>query len=137
MTTRSRLNRASAAPGARLAVFLVACLAPWAPQAGNMSFLQDSPSAYFRGDDADLMMKNAHEALDSSEPSAKRSWSNPKTGASGFAQVTGQFTGSDGAPCKRLRIGNKAGGLQGEGTYTLCKYKDRGWVFHADAHPAP
>jgi hypothetical protein len=136
MTTRYHLNRANRRPGLGLVVLLAACIAPCASHAGNLSFLQDSPSSYFRGDDADLMMKNARAALDSSEANAKRSWSNPKTGASGFAQVTGQFTGADGAPCKQLRIGNKAGGLQGEGTYTLCKYKDRGWVFHTDAQPA-
>jgi len=136
MTTRYQLNRASLPPGLGLVVLLAACITPGASHAGNLSFLQDSPSAYFRGDDADLMMKNAHAALDSSEANAKRSWSNPKTGASGFAEVTGQFTATDGAPCKQLRIGNKAGGLQGEGTYTLCKYKDRGWVFNTDARPA-
>jgi hypothetical protein len=135
--TTGLLHRAKLPPGLRLAALLAACIAPGAAPAGNMSFLQDSPSAYFRGDDSDLMMKNARAALDSSDPNAKRSWSNPKTGASGFAQVTGQFTGTDGAPCKRVRIGNQAGGLQSEGTYTLCKYKERGWIFHSDAQPAP
>jgi len=136
MTTRHRLNHANLRPGMGLAV-LMACIAPCASQAGNLSFLQDSPSSYFRGDDADLMMKNAQAALDSSDPNAKRSWSNPKTGASGFARVTGHFTATDGAPCKRVRIGNQAGGLQGEGTYTLCKYQGRGWVFNSEAQPAP
>jgi len=82
-------------------------------------------------------MKNARAVLDSSDPAAKHAWSNPKTGASGFAQLTGQFTASDGAPCKLVRIGNQAKGIQGEAVYTLCKYKDRGWIFNADARPAP
>jgi len=136
MSRHFALNCLRLRPGVRVAL-IMACLAPAATPAGNLSFLQDSPSSYFKGDDSDLMMKNARAVLDSSEPNAKHSWSNPKTGASGFAQVTGQFTGSDGAPCKRVRIGNQAGGMQAEGNYTLCKYPQRGWIFHTEAQPAP
>jgi len=136
MTTRSRPKSRRFQNAIRLVALMGLAAASGPAPAGNMSFLQDAPSSYFRGDDGDLMMKNARAVLDSSDPNAKQSWSNPKTGASGFAQVVGKFTGADGAPCKRLRIGNQAGGLQGEGTYTLCKYQGRGWIFHSDAQPA-
>jgi hypothetical protein len=102
----------------------------------NLSFLGNSPLSFFQPADVDLMRKNAQQVLDSTQPSAKQAWSNPKTGASGFAQVTGQFTTADGTQCKRLRIFNKAGGVEGEATYPVCKYSDRGWVINADARPA-
>jgi hypothetical protein len=102
----------------------------------NLSFLGNSPISFFQPDDVDLMRKNAQQVLDSPQPNAKQTWSNPKTGASGFAQVTGVFTTADGTQCKRLRVFNKAGGVEGEATYPVCRYSDRGWVINADARPA-
>jgi hypothetical protein len=82
-----------------------------------------------------LMRENANKVLEASDASAKQAWSNAKTGASGMAQVRGQFTAADGTPCKRLRIVNKAKGLQSDATYTVCKHGDGGWIFNADAAP--
>ena len=104
--------------------------------AGNLSFLENSPVSYFKPEDVELMRQNALKLLDTTNAQAKQSWSNAKTGASGWAQVRGQFTASDGAPCKRLRVVNKARGLESDATYTVCKYPDRGWVIHTDATPA-
>ena len=104
--------------------------------AGNLSFLDTSPISYFTPEDHDLMRQNALKLLDTTNAQAKQSWSNAKTGASGWAQVRGQFTASDGAPCKRLRVVNKARGLESDATYTVCKYPDRGWAFNTDATPA-
>ena len=104
--------------------------------AGNLSFLDASPLAYFKPEDYDLMHQNALKLLDATGAQKKQSWSNTKTGASGWAEVRGQFTASDGAHCKRLRVVNKAGGLEGDATYTVCKYADRGWVVNSDAGPA-
>jgi len=83
-----------------------------------------------------LMRQSALKVLDAAEPNAKESWSNPKTGASGQTEVRSQFTATDGATCKRLRILNKAKGLESDATYTACKYPDRGWVLNTDATPA-
>ena len=115
---------------------IASCTAVITASAGNLSFLADSPVAYFNSDDMELMRQTATKVLDSPDANAKQSWSNAKTGASGMAQVRGQFTASNGTPCKRLRIVNKARGLQSDATYTVCKYPDRGWVFNADAAPA-
>jgi hypothetical protein len=104
--------------------------------AGNMSFLADSPVAYFNPDDMELMRQSATKVLDAPDPNARQSWSNAKTGASGIAQVRGQFTASNGTPCRRLRIVNRARGLESDATYTVCKSPDRGWIFNADAAPA-
>jgi hypothetical protein len=107
-----------------------------AVSAGNLSFLADSPLSYFKPDDMDLMRANALKVLEAPDTNAKQAWSNAKTGASGLAQVRGQFTASDGATCKRLRIVNRAKGLQSDATYTVCKQPDRDWAFNADAAPA-
>lgn len=118
-----------------LALFVAAATSV-AAHASNLSFLNDSPLSYFKPEDVDLMMQNARKVLDSSDPAAKHSWSNPKTGASGSAQAKGQFTASDGTRCKRLQIMNKTKNVQNEATYTVCKYPDRGWVINTDARPA-
>src|SRR5262249_12098674 len=97
-----------------LLALLVGAATGVAAYAGNLSFLNNSPIAYFKPDDVDLMMENARKVLDSSDPAAKHSWSNPKTGASGFAQAKGQFAASDGAPCKRVRIMNKMKNMQSD-----------------------
>src|ERR1700744_23910 len=81
----------------------------------------DLPLANFTSEDTDMMTRNTRAVLDSSDPSAQQKWSNPKTGPSGFAQVKGQFTATDGALCKRLFIRNVAKGSPGESTYTYCK----------------
>ncbi|MBV9724965.1 MAG: hypothetical protein JO299_07300 [Gammaproteobacteria bacterium] len=106
-----------------------------AVNAANLGFLGKSPISYFQQQDVALMKKNAYAALDSTDPASKQSWTNPKTGASGSVEVVGQFTASDGIPCKRLRVVNKIKNLEGQGTYTVCKYKDRGWILNADARP--
>ena len=115
---------------------IASCTAVITASAGNLIFLADSPVAYFNSDDMELMRQTATKVLDSPDANAKQSWSNAKTGASGMAQVRGQFTASNGTPCKRLRIVNKARGLQSDATYTVCKTADSGWIFNADAAPA-
>lgn len=119
-----------------LLALLVGAATSAAAYASNLSFLKNSPLSYFQPEDVDLMMQNARKVLDSSDPAAKHSWSNPKTGASGSAQAKGEFTTSDGTPCKRLQIMNQTKNVQNEATYTVCKYPDRGWVINTDARPA-
>jgi hypothetical protein len=107
-----------------------------APAQGEVGTSKNSPVGNFKGDDMKLMQHNTDEALDSSEPNARREWNNPKTGASGFAQVKGQFIAAEGMLCKRLLIGNQAKGIHGEGTHTLCKVEGRGWLINDGAEPA-
>jgi hypothetical protein len=103
---------------------------------GNLNFLGNSPLSYFKPEDMELMRQNAMKVLEDSSPTAKQSWSNPSTGVSGLAEVRGQFKATDGATCKRLRVANKAKGLESSATYTACNYPDRGWVLNTDATPA-
>ncbi len=104
--------------------------------AGNLSFLDKSPLTYFTPADMQMMRQAALKVLDDSAANAQQSWSNDSTGASGMAQVRGEFKATDGATCKRLHIVNKVKGLESSSTYTTCKYPDRGWVVNTDATPA-
>jgi hypothetical protein len=121
----------------RLAAALIAgCTAAITASAGNLSFLASSPVAYFNQDDMALMRENANKVLDSPDANAQQSWSNPRTRASGMAQLRGQFTAANGTPCKRLRIVNRARGLESDATFTVCRTADNDWIFNADAAPA-
>jgi surface antigen len=128
MTTRARC-------GAALALIMGAAAAISA-HGSNLSFLGKSPISYFKPEDMQLLRQTAMKVLDAADPNAKESWSNAKTGASGVVEIRSQFTATDGATCKRLRILNKAKGLESDATYTACKYADRGWVLNTDAVPA-
>ena len=101
---------------------LAVTVGPISARAANLGVLRSAAISHFQQEDVDLIMKNAHEVLDSADSNAKQSWSNPRTGASRFAQVMGQFATADGARCKHLRVFNKAkGGIEGERTYPVCK----------------
>jgi hypothetical protein len=128
MTTR--------APHLAALAFLAGLTALGPASGSNLNFLGNSPLSYFKPEDMELMRQNALKVLDDSSPNAKQSWSNPSTGVSGVAQVRSQFKATDGATCKRLRIVNKAKGLESSATYTACNYPDRGWVLNTDATPA-
>ena len=118
------------------ATLIASCTAVITASAGNLSFLADSPVAQFNSDDLALMREAANKVLDSPDANSQESWSNPNTRASGMAQVRGQFTAANGTPCRRLRIVNRARGLESDATYTVCKTPDQGWIFNADAAPA-
>lgn len=117
-----------------LAIALAVAAVP--ARAGGLGFLRKSAVTYFQQDDSDLMMRNARKVLDAPAADAESSWSNPRTGASGLARITQAFTATDGAPCRRLHVVNRAKGVEDESTYTVCHYEQRGWVMHADAKPA-
>jgi hypothetical protein len=104
--------------------------------AGNLSFLADTPLNHFSPQDMDLMRANAQKALDGTQGNARQSWANDRTGASGWAQVRGEFKATNGTPCKRLRVVNQVKGLMSDATYTVCRSPDNGWIFNADARPA-
>ena len=103
--------------------------------AGNYNFLQNSPLMSFTADDNKMFMENARTVLESTSPNAKSSWSNPKTGNSGAAEVKAQFTSTDGNLCKRLRLFNRSKTAQGEQFLTFCHHQGRGWLVNADARP--
>jgi len=124
------------AVGSRLLVLLCGLGAVITSPAANLTFLQNSPISYFQDDDVSMMLANAKAVLDSVS-GAKQQWSNPRTGAAGMAQIKGRFTATDGTPCARLRVVNKARGVESDIVYTVCKNPERGWAVDPDAKPPP
>jgi hypothetical protein len=113
----------------KLFLAVLALALPWIAAAAGLGFLKNAAVGSFDEEDVDLMMKNAGQVLESTAPNASQNWSNPKTGNSGAAEVLSTFTGTDGVPCKRVRVSNKAkrGNVEDQAIYTVCKYPDRGW----------
>lgn len=103
--------------------------------AGNYNFLQNSPLMSFTADDNKMFTENTRTVLESTSANAKSSWSNPKTGNSGEAEVKAQFTSTDGNLCKHLRVFNRSKTAQSEAFYTFCHYQGRGWLVNEDARP--
>jgi hypothetical protein len=120
-----------------LALVLPMALAPLVSGASNLSFLDKSTVSNFKEQDVKLLMETADKALDSNDPRAGGSWSNPKTGNSGDVAVTGQFTSSDGHLCKRLKVLNRAKTMESSAQYVLCQVPGRGWLLNPEARPAP
>jgi hypothetical protein len=121
----------------RLRALVILGLALSAPAlASNLSFLQKSAISRFTAEDIDLMLKNADDALAAESSNVRREWRNPKTGASGFAEVRAQFVSTAGRLCKRLKVGNRAPNAPAkDATYTLCIHDDRGWLLDTNASP--
>jgi hypothetical protein len=118
----------------KLLLAVVALALPWIAAGAGLGFLKNSAVGHFDEEDVDLMMKNAGQVLESTAPHASQTWSNPKTGNSGGAEVLSTFTGTDGEPCKRVRVSNKVqrGNIEDQATYTVCKDPQRGWRLHGE-----
>jgi surface antigen len=108
-----------------------------ASHAQSLGFLRNSPLAQFTDQDRKLLNDNALSVLESSQPNAKSSWSNPRTGSSGEAEVRVQFTSTDGFLCKRLRVFNQSRTSHNEVFFTVCRYTDGRWRANPDARPRP
>lgn len=103
--------------------------------AQNMGYLSHSPISYFTAEDFTLMRAAGKEALDTLGRGKSQNWSNPNTGTSGRISVTKSYTDTDGKPCKRVAVLNRAKGIEGEARYTLCRSTDGTWSI--DTSPEP
>ena len=106
-----------------------------AARASNLGFLKDSPVSYFDEEDMRLMREAALKVLEDKSSRAKQAWKNPATGHSGKVEGQGAFKAVDGLPCRRVRVLNRAQGLEGQATYTVCKYPEQGWMLNPSAQP--
>lgn len=118
------------------AVALACLLAIPATQAANLGFLNDSPMSYFNDEDVRLLREAALKVLENKSSRTKESWTNPATGHSGRVESRGAFTAEGGLACRRLRLSNRAKGMEGQATYTVCKDAEKGWMINPAAQPA-
>jgi hypothetical protein len=122
----------------RLVVATVAALATGAvANAGNLTFLAESPSGHFNSEDVRLQREAAKSLLLQGEVGASREWHNPQSTAAGKITVTKVFKSTEGFPCKKLRFDNSAEGWHGRASYAICEIHPGDWKLHSQATPAP
>jgi hypothetical protein len=97
------------------------------PAQGNLGFLKDAPISRFKAEDFQLMRQAAATVLASGERTANQSWENTATGNSGLIEALASFSASDGRPCKRLRITNRARGIEEASVYVVCRTPAGEW----------
>jgi surface antigen len=117
-------------------IALVCLFAIPVTQAANLGFLNDSPMSYFDDEDIRLLREAALKVLENKSSRTKESWTNPATGHSGRVEGRGAFTAEGGLACRRLRLSNRAKGMEGQATYTVCKDAEKGWMINPAAQPA-
>lgn len=104
--------------------------------ASGLGFLRDTPVSRFNDEDFALLQAAALEALNSPEQRASRSWRNIETGHYGTVNVLGSFR-HDGRTCRRLQVQNRAGRLEGESRYTVCRAESGAWRVEPSIEPPP
>jgi surface antigen len=104
--------------------FVAALLCAGSVQASGLGFLRNSAAERMNNDDFAALMAAANEALDDPVTPATRTWSNPKTGASGTIKTVQEFPAKTGEVCKQVKTDNRAGGRTRRATHTVCKVND-------------
>lgn len=107
-------------------VLLMAAFLPSAQAALNLKWLEFSPAKHFTKTDWDLLRGAAGTALNEKANGEGVEWRNPETGHYGSMTPISRLE-VDGRPCRDLVIRNFAGGLQGGGTYRLCRMQGGEW----------
>ena len=92
----------------------------------NFKWLEFSPVKYFTEKDWELLREAARTALNEKEDGESVKWRNDETGHYGSMTPVAHAE-VDGKPCRDLLIRNYAGGVNGGGTYRLCRMEDGDW----------
>jgi surface antigen len=121
--------------GALLGAFLAALASAGALAQGNLSFLKNTPFAYFRGDDSKLLREAALAVLKDAKAGNSQNWQNPQTGNSGSVTLDKMFTGTNGKPCGVLRVDSRTRQVSGSQTMTVCQKPDGQWALATDQGP--
>jgi surface antigen len=109
-------------------LWVVAAFVAAAPaMAGDVSFMKDTPYAYFTKDDHKIFNDALDEMLNKGADGEARSWSNPATQAGGEIKVVSTIQRA-GAACRTLSIANQAKDRAASGKYNFCKNSAGKWV---------
>ena len=108
------------------AVILVMGLCVSAAQAMSFKWLEFSPVKYFTEKDWALLRGAAATALNDKPDGESVTWRNDTSGHYGSLTPISSVE-MDGRPCRDLVIRNFAGGVNGGGTYRICRMEDGDW----------
>jgi len=122
-------------------VSLLASMA-WLPAsalAGNYSFLQYDPVAYFNKEDWRIADEAYRKALDETPDGVTTPWENPKSGASGTITPISTYRGKDGQRCRKVRSVDRTRvpKLKNEWTLDICQDGEGKWVFDTPRRKVP
>lgn len=95
--------------------------------AGDYTFMTDTPYSYFSKEDHALFDATLEEVLAKGAIGESRSWSNPKSKASGEIKMVKNYERA-GVTCRTLFIANKAKGRSASGQYNFCPKESGGWT---------
>ncbi len=100
----------------------------------NLGFLKDAPLSRFNADDISLMVEAGRVVLNSEEAKPSRSWRNEKTRHSGRITLLQRFS-FESRECRRLRVDNRAGGMESSTNLSACRDSAGAWAIDTRAQP--
>jgi hypothetical protein len=109
------------------ATSMLALCALTAHAQSNLSFLRNTPLAYFNDADTKLMRAAAAKVLEQGQEGAHEEWANPATGNGGAITLLSQFKSPDGRPCHQVRVENHAKAMENTSIMSVCKSTDGRW----------
>ncbi len=83
-------------------------------------FLEQAPMRYFNAEDSARMSANIEAVLADPTDNRSRSWHNDATGNRGSAEALRSFEHQE-MKCRRLRVDNRAKGIEEQTTAELCQ----------------
>ena len=99
---------------------------PWMAHAGNMRFLEFSPSAFFTEKDWDLLKAAADDLLNNRKDGESVTWKNEASGYNGKLTVLRTFA-DFGTTCRRMRVFSDAIDVSATRVVNMCKNKEGLW----------
>jgi surface antigen len=111
---------------AALITVIIGCVFSISASGFNLSFLEDSPVAYFSDEDVDLMLDTFDRAMESNKDGEMSQWSNPKSGNGGTITVL-ETTTRDNQSCRKARIENQTKNSKGRSEFLFCQATDGSW----------
>jgi surface antigen len=108
------------------AALLLLAFAPAGAQS-NLSFLKNTPLAYFNEADSKMQRAATNEVLQGTEDGTHKEWANPDTGNGGTVTLVTSFSAPDGRACKQLSIENHTKSMANTTVLSVCKGTDGRW----------
>ena len=116
----------------RLCFMISVAILPAAVLAGNYSFLEYNPIAYFKKEDWRLSEEVTRKALDRNPDGQTSRWANPDGGASGTVTPLKTYKGKSGEVCRKVRFVDRFSRppLENKWTFNVCQDNAGEWVFN-------